>query len=85
VVKPYGEFNVTYYDELADAFLAGQTSFQRLPPAALMALPDPYSAKDNESFRVRPAIPGERLPAFTIWRFIMGCCMRNGAPSRPSC
>src|SRR5260370_26701118 len=60
-VKPYGEFNATYYDELADAFLAGQTSFLRLPPPAMMALPDPYSAKDNESFRLPPEIPRERF------------------------
>jgi hypothetical protein len=61
VVKPYGVFNATYYDELADAFLAGQTSFLRLPPPAIMALPDPYYPKDNESFRLRPKIPGERF------------------------
>jgi hypothetical protein len=60
-VKPCGEFNATYYDELADAFLAGQTSFLRLPPAAMMALPDPYYPKDNESFRLRREIPGERF------------------------
>jgi hypothetical protein len=60
-VKPYGEFNATYYDELADAFLAAQTSFLRLPSPALLALPDPYSAEDNESFRLRPEIPGERF------------------------
>jgi hypothetical protein len=69
VVKPYGEFNATYYDELADAFLAGQTSLLRLPSPALLALPDPYSTEDNESFRLRPEIrpplapliPGERF------------------------
>jgi hypothetical protein len=61
VVKPYGQFNATYYDELADAFLAAQTSFLRLPPPAMMALPDPYYPKDNESFRLRPEIPGERF------------------------
>jgi hypothetical protein len=61
VVKPYGQFNVTYYDELADAFLAGQTSFLRLPAPAMMALPDPYYPKDNESFRLHPEIPRERF------------------------
>jgi len=61
VVKRYGEFNATYYDELADAFLVGQTSFLRPPPAAMMVLPDPYNPQDNESFRIRPAIPGERF------------------------
>jgi hypothetical protein len=59
-VKPYGEFNASYYDELADAFLAGQTYFLRLPPSAMMALPDPYDPNDNESFRIHPEIPGER-------------------------
>src|SRR6516162_4538474 len=61
VVKRYGEFNATYYDELADAFLVGQTSFLRLPPAAMLALPDPYNPQDNESFRIHPEIPGERF------------------------
>jgi hypothetical protein len=37
-----GAGNVTFYDELADAFAAGQTNLLRDPPTDLLALPDPW-------------------------------------------
>jgi hypothetical protein len=62
VVRPYGDFNVTYYDELADAFLAGQLHLLRPPPQELLALPDPWDPNANRSLRMMPYTPGERFP-----------------------
>jgi len=53
-VEPYGRYNVTYYEEQANAFLAGQTYLLRAPPPALMALPDPWDADTNALFREPP-------------------------------
>lgn len=61
VVHPYGNFNVTYYDELADAFLAGQVHLLRPPPPELLALPDPWDPNANRGFREAPDIPGQRF------------------------
>jgi hypothetical protein len=61
VIHPYGAFNVTYYDELADAFLAGQLHLLRTPSPEMMALPDPWNPATNEQFREAPRIPGQRF------------------------
>jgi hypothetical protein len=61
LVKPYGNFSVTYYDELADAFLAGQLHLLRMPPPEMMALPNPSDPAANRSFRITPDIPGKRF------------------------
>lgn len=54
VISHYGAFNITYYDELADAFLAGQTYLLRDPPAELLALPDPWDPNTNGLYRGIP-------------------------------
>lgn len=54
VVPPYGRFNVSYYEEQADAFLAGQTYLLRAPPPAMLALPDPWDPAANARFREPP-------------------------------
>lgn len=41
-----------FYNELADAFLAGQTSLQRRPDPRMEALSDPYDPAQNAPFRV---------------------------------
>lgn len=45
--KPEG-----FYNELADAFRAGQVSLQRQPDPRLIALKDPYDPSANAAFRV---------------------------------
>jgi hypothetical protein len=60
-VRPYGDLNVTYYDELADAFLHGQLSLLRPPPPDMLALPDPYDPVANERYRMVPTNPGRRF------------------------
>jgi hypothetical protein len=47
----HGSFNATFYDELAEAFMAGRTHLQP-PPPGLLALPDPWDAATNERFRI---------------------------------
>ena len=42
----------TYYDDLADAFLAGRTSLLQAPDPRLLALPDPYDPVANKPYRV---------------------------------
>lgn len=65
VTNDYGIFNITYYDELADAFLAGQTYLLREPPPEMLALPDPWDPASNESFRkVEVVLHGERFDGF---------------------
>jgi hypothetical protein len=61
LVHPNGDYNVTYFDELADAFLAGQTYLLRSPPPDMMALPDPWDPAANARFREPPSIPGQRF------------------------
>ncbi len=41
-----------FYNELTDAFLAGQTSLLRMPDPRMAALPDPYDPVQNAAFRV---------------------------------
>jgi hypothetical protein len=40
-----------YFNQLTDAFLKGQTSLDRKPPAGLLKLRDPYDPAANVSFR----------------------------------
>jgi|GEM_PF-739485 len=40
--------NPNYYNQLADGFMAGRAGFKIDPPAALVALPDPYEPKLRE-------------------------------------
>jgi hypothetical protein len=61
IVLPYGSGNVTYYDELADAFRAGQTYLLRAPPEEMLALPDPWDPAANAPFRGDSQAPGERF------------------------
>jgi hypothetical protein len=61
LVHPYGNYNVTYYDELADAFLAGQMNLLRPPPPELLALPDPWDPVANLRFREASESPGQRF------------------------
>jgi hypothetical protein len=61
LVAPYGGFNVTFYDELADAFLAGHLDLLRPPPEALMALPDPWDPVANQAIRLGEEVPGQRF------------------------
>lgn len=61
LTKPYGNFNVTFYDELADAFMAGQMHLLRDPPPEMMALPEPRDATANRQFRLAPEVPGRRF------------------------
>jgi hypothetical protein len=61
-VEPYGRYNVTYYEEQADAFLAGQTALLRAPPDGLLALPDPWDADANARFREPPDGDGPNFP-----------------------
>ena len=61
LVHPYGDLNVTYFDELADAFLAGQSYLLRSPPPDMMALPDPWDPAANARFREPAHIPGQRF------------------------
>jgi hypothetical protein len=61
IVSPYGITTATYYDELADAFLAGQTSLLRKPPAEMLLLPDPWDPVENLKFRASFFVPGERF------------------------
>jgi hypothetical protein len=60
-VAPYGEFNATFYDEQADALLAGQLSLLRTPSPWLEALPDPWDPVDNVLVRTAKSVPGERF------------------------
>jgi hypothetical protein len=41
-----------FYNELADAFLSGQTSLLRRPDPRMAALPDPYDPTQNAPYRV---------------------------------
>lgn len=61
LVAPYGGFNVTYYDELADAFLAGHLDLLRPPPPALLALPDPWDPVANQALRLGKEVAGQRF------------------------
>lgn len=61
-VVPYGEVSVTYYDEQADAFLAGRFDLLRPPPDGLLALPDPWDPVTNRPFhRPQEKLPGQRF------------------------
>jgi len=71
-VAPYGNFNVTYYDEQADALLAGQLSLLRAPPPGLLALPDPWDPVDNLAFSAAPYVPGER------YQGVLDLALRDG-------
>ena len=62
IVHRYGDFNVTYYDELADAFLHGQTYLLRDPPAEMMALKDPWDPNENVPYRYVSFPAGTRYP-----------------------
>jgi hypothetical protein len=42
-----------YFDQQANAFLAGQLSLQEVPPAELLALPDPYDWQVRERLNIR--------------------------------
>jgi hypothetical protein len=61
ITYPYGYFNVTCYEELADAFVAGHTYLLRDPPAGLLTLPDPWDPKDNRIYRDAPNSTAKRF------------------------
>lgn len=45
-----------YYGGLADAFLAGQLHLKTSPSPELLALPNPYDAKQNDRYRLHDAV-----------------------------
>ncbi|MDB5295145.1 MAG: hypothetical protein JWO31_1128 [Phycisphaerales bacterium] len=46
----------SYYGQLAAAFARGQTHLPVGPPAAMLALPDPYDPQANDAYRLNDAL-----------------------------
>ncbi|MDB5294790.1 MAG: hypothetical protein JWO31_773, partial [Phycisphaerales bacterium] len=67
----------TYYDQLADAFLLGQTSLPLEPDPRLLALPDPYEPGANASVRLHDALL-YRGQYYLYWGPVPGALLAGG-------